>query len=579
VEFVFCVTGGYAQNLNRSFGSHPKLTVIYSQTEVGAGYAAVGYAKLTGKVPVVCVTAGCGATNPITAIQDAYQDSVPVFVISGQVNSSEVLMTKDRRHYMGAWGNIVDIVKPITKMVVEPLTGKDAFDVVPRLWNECVSGRPGPVWLSCPLDIQRTEGQFGLLPTEEANASIHDDEVKQVLDLLENSKRPVILLGNGARCCGKEMIDQFIRKVNVPTLLTFLSLDLLESDHPLHCGRPGVVGDRCGNMCMQNADLILALGCRIAGMIVGYNATTFAREAKIISVNIDERDFASLRPGDIGIKADLNWFLPRLLENSKYNIEEVSRRPHDDWTQKVSHWKRKWFRDLPTKDDESLLVNPYHFLHGLCEQFPANTSFIHASGSTFPIAWHVLNLNRGQRFISSSQGDMGFELPAGVGVALRSEGPTVILVGDGSFHFCAPELQTLKRVAKLYQRQIAIILLDNNGLVAISIAQQAAFKKTFGSDSQSGFDLPDLKRLTEAYDIAFYDNITNPNQITMPQECGVFVFRINCTAHGRHPRLAVTYDSQGNPKALPLEDMAPLLDWDEFAQEMQVKPAVDRSIQ
>jgi len=289
VTHVFTVTGGYAQFFNQAFGAHPKLTCVYTQSEAGAAYAAIAYTRQSGRPSVVCTTAGCAATNAVTGVLDAFQDSVPVFFISGQVNVSEI--KPGRRHYMGAWSPITEIVKSITKFASEPHSLDDAFIAVPHAWNACVSGRPGPVWLSVPLDVQRatTDDTIPLTPatpTPQTALLPRDELQRAVADALRLAKRPVIMIGGGARHTG---IRALVDRLGVPCIFTFMSLDIIPSDSPVYGGRVGVVGDRSGNLCMQNADVIVSLGCRWSGSVIGYNTATFCREGRIVAVDVHGR--------------------------------------------------------------------------------------------------------------------------------------------------------------------------------------------------------------------------------------------------------------------------------------------------
>lgn len=560
VTHVFCVTGGYAQTFNHTFATTKGITVVYTQTENAAGYAALGHAKTTGRPAVVCVTAGCAATNAVTAALDAYQDSTPIIFVSGQVNSSDIAITGGRRHYMGAWCNIVDIVRPCTKWAHEITPSCDLVKVVSDMWAACVSNRPGPVWLSVPLDMQRQV--CAVLPPLSARTAITSsapDGICGLIDRLARAERPVVIVGAGAR---HPDLRTLLEHWGVPCVFTFLSLDLLPGAHPLNAGRAGIMGDRSGNMTMQNADLLVSLGCRLSGAVRGYNPDLFLRHGVIVAVDIDPTELADLRPGDVGIHADVADVILAGLA-APGDVAPAA------WRRKVDTW-RSWIRTVPAGADGS---NPYTVLATVTDAAPPDTVVVHASGSTFPVLWHTLQCRPGQRFISSSQGDMGFEVPAAIGAACTGR-PVLCVVGDGSFHFNIQELQTAITTRRRFgadMGSIVVLVLDNGGLQSIAQSQQAAFKCQHGATPKSGLEVPDLRRVVEAYGVEFMEYMGDGSTV-FDSVCGIRVVRAEVVPQERCPKLAVTYDAKGIPTALPIEDMSPLLDWAEHAKHMCVPP-------
>lgn len=574
---VFCVTGGYAQYLNKAFGERDMVT--YTQTEQAAGYAAYAFAKQTGKAAVVCVTAGCGATNTLTAVVDAYQDSVPVFFVSGQVNQSEVALSQGTRHHMGAWCDIVSLVRPTTKAAEEPATAAEALEVIPRLYQECLGGRPGPVWLSLPLDVQRAllpsplPGAASVSQASFATTQTDEPALARLLELLDKAERPVVLVGGGARAMHEGSFRALVEAWGAPCLFTFMGVDLLETDHPLYCGRPGVVGDRCGNFVMQNADLIVALGSRVAGMVVGYNRETFARDATLVAVNTDPSDLRLPRERDFAVQADLRAFA------SVPAVAADRAAKHKGWLDVCNKWKRWWFRDAPPAlEDGDVRGGPYEAMQAL-QSNPqgAPTTYVHASGSTYNIVWHMLPIGPRDRFICSSQGDMGFELPAVIGIVdAAKQCPearcVVAFMGEASFHFNVQELQTLQRMDRGSAR-VKLVVFDNDGLQSIALSQKAAFGRTYGSDADTGAKQASVPAVCEAFRVACCS--TSASHVTphhFQHPASLEVLHVRCAPQQRHPKLAVVYDAQGKPLALPLEDMEPLLPWEQFKAQMIVKP-------
>jgi len=570
IDTLFTITGGFAMHLNDSFGNNKGYDIYYQHHEQACGYSAVGYSKTNSKPCIVCTTAGCAATNAISPCLVAHQDSLPVLFISGQVKSTESIRKLNTeqmklRHYAGADCDIISIVTPITKYAKEIMDVNEIQCVLIEAIKNLITGRPGPVWLSIPLDIQ------GMLIDEIDTPIIQNTEFNVVPDwgnlyaLLQEAKRPLIIAGNGIKignCIQK--FEYFLNRCKIPVVVTILATDVIESTNELYCGKVGLIGDRAGNFTLQNCDLLISLGCRMAQSIVGYREDWFAREAKIVYVENDPNELVKTNiKYDLKIKTDLNSFF------DYFHHDNV--RQYDDWINKCNHWKNKWLYETPNTFDQER-VNPYNVLKCFYEKAPENKITIASSGSIVTNVWHMVNVKKGDKFLLSSQGDMGFELPASIGAQIAEPSKIVIpILGDGSFQLNVQELQTIIQ----YKLPIKILLFNNGGYGANQITQTNFFKHKFGVDQSSGLSFPDTKKIAYAYDIKYISIREKEDVDASLQEmlnCNEAVIcEVFCCIQGRYPRLNAIKNEDGTFSNRPFEDMDPFLSREEFEKEMIVK--------
>jgi acetolactate synthase-1/2/3 large subunit len=574
VDTLFTITGGYAMHLNDSFGIHGKYNIYYQHHEQALGYSAVGYSKTNNKPAIVCTTAGCAATNAITPCLVAHQDSLPIIFISGQVKSTETItaINTDKmklRHYAGADADIISMVKPITKYAKEILNINELHKTLFESFKQLISGRPGPVWLSLPVDIQGMLIELDDIPiiTRDIESTICDPiPLENIYGLLKDAKRPIIIAGNGIKLgnCSNKFND-FLKKYNIPVCVTFHGTDLIETDNNLYVGRIGLIGDRAGNFAMQNSDLILSLGCKMAQGIIGYRPDWFAREAKIIYIDNDENE---LEKNNIKYALKINMDLNRFFEN--YTFDKVD---YSAWVDRCVHWKTKWLFETPVnmlRDDN--VVNPYYMLKMFYQKAPSDKISLVSSGSIVTNVWHMANIKKNDQFIFSSQGDMGFELPAAIGSQIAEPTKMVIpILGEGSFQLNIQELQTIVQ----YKLPIKILLFNNNAYGAIKITQENFFKTKFGVDQSSGLSFPNTSKIASAYGIHYlsiYKNTEVEDVIDkfINYNEGPVILEVFCCIQGRYPRLNAIKNDDGTFTNRPFEDMDPFMDRDEFRKEMIV---------
>jgi acetolactate synthase-1/2/3 large subunit len=583
LDTVFTITGGFAMHLNNSFGeSNPKFNILYQHHEQACGYSAIGYTKTTNKPSIVCTTAGCAATNTITPCLVAHQDSVPILFISGQVNTTDSIryLNSDQshkklklRHYAGADSDIISLVSEITNFSYEI----KSVDEIPDIMNKAIfyltHKRPGPVWLSIPANIQ---GMFiedtpiikpcNIAPPI-ANFIAHSlADLTKIHDLLLKSKRPVIIAGNGIKLGNcQDKFTNFIKKYKIPVVVTFHGSDLILTENELYSGKIGLIGDRVGNFVIQNSDLILSFGCRLAQGIVGYNPSWFAREAKIIYFDIDEneiqKDFLN---NCLKLNMDLNYFFDNYHEDCKFEYTQ--------WIEKCNYWKNKWWFETPDLTDQHG-INPYYVLKTFFTIAPENKIITCSSGANVTNVWHMLNVKKGDQFIISSQGDMGFELPAGIGCCFANKlKTTYCILGEGSLQLNIQELQTIVH----NKLPVKILIFNNSTYGAIHITQVNYFNNKYGIDKSSGVSFPDTEKIAFAYNIKYLSVRKNENVLESLNtfiECKEpIILEIFSCIQTRYPKISAVKNPDNTFTAQPMENLEPFMDKEEFLKEMIIKP-------
>ena len=426
-------------HLNDSFGKNGNFEIYYQHHEQACGYSATGFTKTNSKPCIVCTTAGVAATNVISPCLVAHQDSLPILFISGQSKSIELTRTLQKenenmklRHYAGQDCDIISMVTPITKYAYEITKIEEVKKVLTEAIKQMINGRPGPVWISVTVDLQgylMEELDIPIIEKDIKNEIPSNEILNNINDYLQKSERPLIIAGNGIKMGNcREKFNNFLNKYNIPVVVSFHGTDLLEYDNPLYVGKIGLIGDRAGNFAMQNCDLLISFGCRMAQGIVGYNSDTFAREAKIIYIDNDSNELEKENiKYTLKVNMDLNLFFDYFnYENKQYNL----------WITKCNHWKNKWGFEMPTNLSDDKGINPYLALNKFFDIAPENKIIIASSGSIVTNIWHMVRIKKNDNFIISSQGDMGFELTATIGAMVAEKNKIIIpILGEGSFQF------------------------------------------------------------------------------------------------------------------------------------------------
>lgn len=568
VTHCFSVTGGGAMYLNDAFSKQKGITPIYCHHEQSCAMAAVGYTKHTNRVAVVVPTAGCGSTNVITGLLDAWQDSNKLIVISGQVNKKDTTYLKNipLRKLGLQEVNIISVVKPLTKYAVMIEDPEMVAYHLEKAYHLCESGRHGPVWVDVPLDIQ--------------SAYVEEEELKHFVPenippitssittfekYLSQSSRPIVIAGNGITLAGaKKELKAFIERYDLPTAVTFLGLDFLEEDHDLYVGRIGLKGTRAGNFAVANADLIIALGSSLSIPATGFLYKKFGREAKIIAVDIDKNEHLkeTVLVEEIIEDDVLNFLtLPSVLDY----------RTPPSWTRLCRSWKEKW--SIYDREDINEL-NMYSFSKVLSQLIkPINSTVVTDAGS----ANYVLaqSLQNSKLVLPAAQGEMGFMIPAAIGVAVSDKMTNVIgVTGEGSFQFNLQELQTIVH----NKLPIKLFILNNGGYLCIRNTQKKYFNDNFaGCDEDSGVSFPDPSKIASAYGLPF-KRFTDMSELLLGLpaiiECkGPILCEVMCPHDEEvYPTAAAQQTDEGKLIPQPLENMSPFLSREEFEAEMIITP-------
>lgn len=580
VKHLFMISGGGAMHLVDSVGRSKKIKYICPHHEQAAAIAAEGYARTSGKMGVVVVTSGPGGTNTLTGVIGQWLDSVPCLYLSGQVKFETTIASvpKLKLRQLGDQEiNIVDIVKPVTKyavMVRDPMTIRYHLE---RAIYLATHGRPGPVWLDIPLNVQSAmidEKKLKAYDPRQDKIKLGPSKVGEVIKLLKKSKRPVLLIGQGVRLAGAEKeLRRLVSYLNIPVLTAICAHDLIESDHPLFFGRPGICGDRTGNFVLQNCDLLIAIGARLGIRQIGYGYDQLAREARRIMVDIDRSELEKpTLKFDLRVQADAKMFIVEMLERARQEVGG----DRSAWLA----WCRKAARSLPTLFDDNpdnpRYVNSYRFADQLFRQLKNGDQVVTGNGTAYTSTFQAMRIKKGVRVIAN-QGcaSMGYDLPAAIGSCLaRKKRPVVLITGDGSLQMNLQELQT----AVANQLPLKIFVLNNNGYLAIRMTQDAYFNgRHYAAGPEGGVTLPAISRIACAYGIKAV-RISNHKELRTkiarvlsakgPVLCEIMMD----PKQTLFPKVSSAVDKTGKLISKPLEDMYPFVERKLFNDLMIVRP-------
>ncbi|MHA3902461.1 thiamine pyrophosphate-binding protein [Castellaniella sp. WN] len=571
---VFFLPGGGAMHLNNALYRQKALQPISMLHEQGAAIAAEGYARTSGQFGICLVTSGPGATNALTGLAGAWFESTPVVFISGQVKRADLKGDTGLRQSGTQELDIVSVTQSICKYSVCLLDPDKVRYELEKAFSLMLGGRKGPVWIDVPLDVQATEIDPESLVGYDAPQESYPCDISQTVDLIgriSNAERPVLLLGNGVHGAGAgHLVRGLVEKLQIPTLTTWIAADLLEYEHPLYFGRCGTVASRGANFTVQNADLVLAIGCRMDFSITGFNRQHFARGAQIVVVDVDQAELNKL--GDMPDQTflcDAGDFMRTLLEASREKAFSFS-----GWAVRCQEWKDKYPVVLSDYKNEREFINTYVFTEVLCDALAENDVIVPgSSGAAIDTFWVSAKLKRGQRSVATGGlGAMGYGLPATIGGCLGSGSRRTISVdGDGGFVMNIQELEVVRRL----NLPIKYFVLNNNGYASIRASQSGYFKETLGCDSSSGLTLPDIGLLAAAFGVQVR-RVSNPDELEAviketlalpgPAVCEVMVKPDQAIG----PRVKSRIGENGSMVSDPLENLFPYLDQDELKSNMLI---------
>jgi len=579
VRHVFLVVGGGAMHLNDALKKETRIKHVCTHHEQAAAIAAEGYARATGELAVVSVTSGPGGTNALTGVIGQWLDSVPALYLSGQVKFETTIASVpgSRLRQLGDQEiNIVDIVAPVTKyakMVVDPQSIKAELDKAIRL---ATSGRPGPVWLDIPLNVQGALVDEGHLQTDVAGEErypVRDEVLSRVIEELKKAKRPLLIAGHGIRVAGAgESFLELVQRLKIPVVTTFNGFDLLPSDSDCFVGRIGTLGSRGGNFALQNADLVLCLGTRNNIRQISYNWGCFACNATKIIVDIDAAELHKKTVhGDLLIQADAGDFIAAL--SGRVGAGIGADRGWLDWC--LARRRRYPVVLEEYRCAHGPCVHPYVFIEELTTALSEKAVVVAGNGTACVSLFQAGVVKPGQRiFWNSGCAAMGYDLPAAIGAAFATGRDVVCVTGDGSVQMNLQELQTIRHHAL----PIKLFLLNNLGYRSIEQTQTAFFDGDFiGCNADSGVSFPDNAKIADLYGLPYFKidaaeklGATISDVLSCPGP--VFCEVVLNNTYVFSPKLSSERRPDGSLVSKPLEDLHPFLERDEFRSNMIADP-------
>lgn len=509
IDTIFTVSGGGCIFLVDSLSNVEGLKYIATHHEQAAAIAAEGYARMHERMGACVVTSGPGGTNAITGVLGAWLDSIPMIVLSGQVNKE---MTTNYtglnlRQLGDQEFNIIESIKNMTKYAVQV---NDERDIRYHLEKACFlakSGRPGPVWLDIPLNVQSVNIEPETLQAFTPSYLLPqptENQLDLVVEKLRHAKKPLMIVGNGVRLSqGVKELHSLINKINIPVISAVNGNDIVNDDYVGYVGRFGTHAQICANQLLSEADLILSIGSRLYVRQTGYNFKSFGKNAFKIYVDIDENELnkPTLFP-DLAIHSDAKQFISELL---KKNLSQTD----NNWLLYCSDKYKSTPRVLDRHRNKEGFVSHYNFMEKLSGKLTDKDHIVTSDGSANVVTMQVMKLKGDQRLITNTgNAPMGYGLPCAVGVASTGI-PIICIEGDGSLHLNVHELQTIKH----YNLPIRLILFNNDGYTSIKISQKAFFKgKYVASEKSSGVSFPNFEKLIKAYDLP-YMSIRNHHEL------------------------------------------------------------------
>lgn len=572
VDTIFSVSGGAAAHLLDS-ARNTDFTFICNYHEQACAMAAEGYAKMANKPACVLVTNGPGSSNTITGVLGAFQDSVPMIVISGQVPSTQSLASTDLElRQLGVQEcDIVRMVSPITKYAAQVTTAKDIQMHLETAYRLSTTGRMGPVWLDIPLDVQNQLIELHeSAPEVEETTTTYD--IDTIINVILSAKKPVIVVGNGIHLSQtEERFNTLKSLLNIPVVSTWTAKDLLEETDPTYAGNFGLLGERAANFTIQRADALLILGSRLSIPNTGYRTDLFSPDSTKIMVDIDaaELNKHTLKI-DYPINDDLACFLDKLIGR----LQSITIPSWEPWRTKTQEWKAKYPVFLPEYAEVPARINSFYFMEILSKELTPNHTVVTDMGTSYTCTMQSLQLHGGTRlFTSSACCSMGFGLPGAIGAYYADSSRDVVLIaGDGGMQMNLQELQTV-----IHNKiPLKIFVLNNNGYLAITLMQDNLFGgKYIGSNADSGVSSPNFVKLAEVYGLKTYRFTNNSDLLSgigsVMAEKGPVLCEIDMLENQLLiPRVQSAKDSEGRIISNSLENMFPYLSEDEMREIMSV---------
>lgn len=581
IKHIFLISGGGNIHLIDSVGKNKNISYVCNHHEQACSTAAEAYGRLTGKPGVCFVTTGPGGTNAITGVAGAWLDSIPMVVISGQVRTDTMQSGTGLRQLGDQEINIVDIVRPITKYAKTITDPKDIRFELEKAFNLAQTGRPGPVWLDLPLDIQGAlispddlKAPQKNVPTKLSQKRSLEKLVAKTISRLVKSKRPVLYIGNGVRLSGASaQLSDLVNLLKIPAQLSYAGYDLLPSNHPYNFGRAHAFGQRAANFIIQNSDFLLSIGARLDLRTIGFTYKAFARGAYKVMVDIDQQEIQKKTLDiDLPVNFDAKDFIEEMTTQLKTKPLQNN---FNDWIKYGRSIIQKYPQTQKDFWSEKKYVNPYCFLEILGRGLKEKEVIVLSDGiGPLNCSYQTLEIKKGQRVIlNNGCAQMGYGIPAAIGACFANGGKRVVcLEGDGSIQLNIHELQVIKH----YNLPIKLFVFTNDGYLSIRNTQKNLFDGRYvASNGVSGVSCPDIVKIAKAYGLPAI-KINNHSQMKAKIEqvlrsSGPIVCDINSVRDlVLTPKLMTKKTQDGKFVSPPLEEMSPLLPEDEFKQNMLI---------
>lgn len=579
IKHVFGIIGAGNAHIFDSIQQKGYTEIICVHHEQAACMAMQTYYRTSGKVTAAILTTGAGSTNGITGVVSAWADSIPGIIISGNEHSKFVELHKDVRMWGVQGYDSPAMVEKVTKYAVKVSETNLVVYELEKAYSIATHGRPGPCWIDIPMNLQSSnivENEIiHFKPSELPQLNLDSDldlleNVDLITDSIKKSKRPLFWFGNGIRLANAELLlEPLLKKYNIPALVTWAGIDSIDSNHPLVYGRAGTYGQRSANFILQNCDLLICIGTRMAISQIGYDINELAREADIAVVDIDKFELEKYKERyKYSVNADAGIFIRKLLEKELNQSLDFS-----DWIKTCNQYRKDypWFNseDHPDKDG---FINSYQFMEKLNSYLKTDQHITTDMGTALLSGHQVLKIGKDQRLMTSTGlGEMGYGLPAAIGVSVaRGKGEVICLNCDGGMMMNLQELQTIIH----YKLPVKIFIFNNDGYLMIKHTQNALFNgRRAGVDSNSGVTCPNFSALATAFGMPSFqiktwedfDNIIPQVQESNgPVICEVFMHPYQLFV----PKLGLAIQSDGTLISPPLEDLSPFISREELKANM-----------
>lgn len=578
IRHVFGIIGSANSHIFDSIYSLGYTEVVCVHHEQAATMAMQTYYRITGTISAALVTAGGGSSNAITGVISAWADSLPGIIISGQENTRFINGMQNMRMWGIQGYDSTEMVRTITKYAARVMDPKMALYELEKAYYIAGVGRPGPVWIDYPMDIQgarlNTSDLAHFLELKDKSSHPIQDiaQMDEAEALIRAAQRPVFWLGHGIRLAGAvDKIPSLLDHCPFPSLVSWAGLDMLEGEHPLNFGRAGVYGNRAANFVVQNADLVIAIGNRLAIPMIGYEHSEFARTAQVIQVDIDPLELNKTKDiTDVAISADAGEFIDQLL--ARFAARPVAQSTSQQWLDICNSYRKRYPLVGPEHADNNGFINSYRFIDRLCDYFKPEQIVTTDMGTALLSGHAAIRLKPGQRMMTSTGlGEMGYGLPAAIGASIaRNRGEVMCLNCDGGMMMNLQELQTVVH----HQLPIKLIIFNNDGYLMIKHTQKNLFQGRYSaSNSASGVTCPDFSKVAAAFDIPYFSIrslkdfdtvIAQIQAATGPVICDVFMD----PEQYFYPKLSLAVRKDGGIVSPPLEDLSPLLPREEMKENM-----------